>query len=88
MPSTRARGAHEGQRQAARELERKKKRIQEIEASIATGEKDLDALRTSLKASPSDDWEKLAKMAQEEQALAKKVDSMLIEWARLSEEVS
>jgi ATP-binding cassette, subfamily F, member 3 len=79
--------AHEGQRQAARELERKKRRIQEIEASIATGEKELGALRTSLKASPADDWEKLAKMAQEEQALAKKVNSMLIEWARLSEEV-
>ena len=33
----------------------------------------------------ADDWEKLAKMAQEEQALARKVDSMLLEWARLSE---
>jgi hypothetical protein len=38
--------------------------------------------------SPGDDWEKLAKMAQEEQSLAKRVDSMLLEWARLSEEVS
>jgi len=27
-------------------------------------------------------------MAQEERALTKRVDSMLIEWARLSEEVS
>ena len=55
--------------------------------SIAAGEKDLDALRGKTKASPGDDWEKLAKMAQEEQALTKKVDSMLLEWARLSEEV-
>jgi ATP-binding cassette subfamily F protein 3 len=77
----------EEQRLAARTLEKKKRRIQELEASIASGEKTLDELRAALKASPSDDWEKLAKMAQEEQALTKKVDSMLVEWARLSEEV-
>ena len=78
---------YEEQKQAARALEKKKKRIQELEASIATGEKDLDALRGKLKTAPGDDWEKLAKMAQEEQALTRKVDSMLVEWARLSEEV-
>ena len=33
------------------------------------------------------DWEKLAKMADDEQALTKKVDAMLLEWARLSEDV-
>ena len=80
--------SYEDQRQAARVLEKKKKRVQEIEASIATGEAELDALRKKLKAASSDDWEKLAKMAQEEQALANKVNAMLIEWARLSEEVS
>ncbi|HEY6463602.1 MAG TPA: ATP-binding cassette domain-containing protein, partial [Polyangiaceae bacterium] len=77
----------EEQRLAARTLEKKKRRVQELEASIASGEKALDELRVALKASASDDWEKLAKMAQEEQALTKKVDSMLVEWARLSEEV-
>ena len=61
--------------------------MQELEASIAAGEKQLDALRGALKSAPGDDWEKLAKTAQEEQALTKKVDAMLIEWARLSEEV-
>jgi ATP-binding cassette subfamily F protein 3 len=78
----------EEQRQAARAVEKKKRRIQELESSIAAGEKQLDVLRAGLKAAPGDDWEKLAKMAQEEQALTKKVDSMLVEWARLSEEVS
>jgi ATP-binding cassette subfamily F protein 3 len=79
---------YEEQKAAARAAEKKKKRIQELESSIATGEKDLDALRGKLKEDPGGDWEKLAKMAQEEQALTRKVDSMLIEWARLSEEVS
>jgi ATP-binding cassette subfamily F protein 3 len=79
---------YESARQAARAVEKKKRRIQELEAAIASGERDLDALRGKLKEAPGDDWEKLATMARDEQALAKKVDSMLVEWARLSEEVS
>ena len=43
--------------------------------------------RASPSPSPGGDWEKLAKMAREEQALTKKVDVMLLEWARLSGEV-
>ncbi|HEY5146061.1 MAG TPA: ATP-binding cassette domain-containing protein [Polyangiaceae bacterium] len=77
---------YEEQRGAARAVEKKKRRIQELEAAIATGEKDLDRLRAKLREGPGEDWEKLATMAREEQALAKKVDTMLIEWARLSEE--
>jgi len=48
---------------------------------------DLDVLRGNLKEAPGDGWEKLSKMAQEERALTKRVDAMLIEWAKLSEEV-
>jgi ATP-binding cassette subfamily F protein 3 len=77
----------EEQKQAARLLEKKKRRVKELEASIAVGEKELDALRGRLKEAPGDDWEKLANMAQEEQTLARKVDAMLVEWARLSEEL-
>jgi ATP-binding cassette subfamily F protein 3 len=83
-----AKKKYEDQRNAARNLEKKQRRVKELETTIATGEKDLDALRAKLKVSPGDDWEKLAKMAQEEQSLARRVDSMLIEWARLSEELS
>ncbi len=78
---------HEAQRLAARAAEKKKRRIQELETEVAARERDLDALRAKLKEAPGDDWEKLASMAREEQLLAKKVDAMLIEWARLSEEV-
>jgi ATP-binding cassette subfamily F protein 3 len=82
-----AKQRYEAQRQAARAVEKKKRRIQELESAIAAGERDLDTLRGKLKAAPGDDWEKLATMATEEQVLTKKVDAMLIEWARLSEEV-
>jgi ATP-binding cassette subfamily F protein 3 len=76
----------EAQRVSARSAEKKKRRIQELETAIASGERDLDSLRGKLREDPSGDWERLAKMAVDEQALTKKVDGMLIEWARLSEE--
>jgi ATP-binding cassette subfamily F protein 3 len=82
-----AQDKYEAQRQAARSLEKKKRRVQELELSIGVGERELDALRGRLREAPGEDWEKLATMAREEQVLAKKVDAMLIEWARLSEEV-
>ncbi len=87
-PDPAPRQKYEEKRQAAGAIEKKKRRVRELEAAIATGEKDLDALRGKIKEGPGQDWEKLAKMAHEEQALTKKVDSMLLEWARLSEEVS
>lgn len=82
-----ARQKYEAQKLAARAADRKKRRIVELESAISTGERDLDALRSKLRQAPGDDWENLAKMAQDEQSLAKKVDAMLVEWAKLSEEV-
>jgi ATP-binding cassette subfamily F protein 3 len=78
---------YEEKRQIAGTIEKKKRRVRELEAAIAAGEKDLDALRGKIKDGSGQDWEKLAKMAHDEQALTKKVDAMLLEWARLSEEV-
>jgi ATP-binding cassette subfamily F protein 3 len=86
-PEDEAKKRYEAQRQAARAIEKKKRRIQELETAIAAGEKDVDALRAQLKAAPGDNWEKLSSMALEEQSLTRKVDAMLLEWARLSEEV-
>ena len=83
-----AKKRYEAQRQAARAVEKRSRRIQELETSIALCEKELDGLRNKLKEAPGEDWEKLATMAKDEQALARKVDAMLIEWARLSEEAS
>jgi ATP-binding cassette subfamily F protein 3 len=88
LPVDESKKKYDEQRDAARTLEKKRRRIKELEGSIATGERELDVLRGTLKTSPGDDWEKLAKMAKDEQSLTRRVDSMLIEWARLSEEVS
>ena len=87
LDPAKAKQKYEEQRQAARSLEKKKRRIQELESSLAVGERELTTLRGKLREAPGEDWEKLATMARDEQALSKKVDAMLLEWAKLSEEV-
>jgi ATP-binding cassette subfamily F protein 3 len=79
---------YEAKKQASRAGEKRKRRIEELEAAIASGESELDALRGKLKEAPTGGWEQLTKMAHDEQALARRVDAMLIEWARLSEETA
>jgi ATP-binding cassette subfamily F protein 3 len=75
---------HEAERQRARAIEKKDRRIKELEKSIAEGEKELETLRTQLREDPGGNWAKLAEMAQQEQALAKKVETMMLEWTKLS----
>jgi ATP-binding cassette subfamily F protein 3 len=76
----------EQQKAAARDKEKKKKRIAELEDLIGAGEKELEKMRAKLREDPGGDWENLAKMANEEQQLKKRVDTMMAEWSRLSEE--
>jgi ATP-binding cassette subfamily F protein 3 len=78
---------HEAQKQASRDRERKQKRVKELEELIAAGEKQLGELRATLKSASGDDWEKLATMASEEQSLARRVDQLTDEWARLGQEL-
>jgi len=78
--------AFEAQRSVVRAQERRKRRIEELEKMIADGEVQLLAMRTKLKEDPGGDWAKLAQLASQEQALAKRVDLMMLEWGKLSEE--
>jgi ATP-binding cassette subfamily F protein 3 len=43
-------------------------------------------MRAELREDPAGDWAKLAQKAAAEQALSKKVDAMMTEWANLSED--
>jgi ATP-binding cassette, subfamily F, member 3 len=78
----------EAAKAAARALERKKKRIVELEDEIAAGEEELTKMREALKQDPGGDWAKLSRMAQEEQALTRRVDAFVTEWTMLGEEVA
>ncbi|HVJ94029.1 MAG TPA: ABC-F family ATP-binding cassette domain-containing protein [Labilithrix sp.] len=79
---------HEAHKQGAREREKVQRRVKELEELIAAGEKQLAEMRAKLKEDPGGDWAKLATMAAEEQAVAKKVDAMMAEWERLSSNAS
>jgi len=78
----------EAAKAAARALERKKKRVVELEEEIATGEAELEKMREALKQDPGGDWAKLSRMADEEQALARRVDAFMTEWTMLGEEIA
>jgi ATP-binding cassette subfamily F protein 3 len=78
------RAKHEAQKQQARERERHKRRVKELEDLIAAGEKQLAEMRAKLREDPGGDWEKLAELAAEEQAVAQKVEAMMAEWEQLA----
>jgi ATP-binding cassette, subfamily F, member 3 len=81
------RRAFEADKLTARALGRKKKRVQELEAEIAAGEAELERRREELKQDPGGNWAKLAELAKQEQALAKRVEAAMAEWTALSEEL-
>jgi ATP-binding cassette subfamily F protein 3 len=87
-PKDEGRAAFEAQKNATREKERKKRRIVELEQTIASGEKELARLREELREDPKGNWERLAQLAKAEQSLVKRVDAMMSEWAQLSEDKS
>ena len=80
------RQSYEEKKQADRDREKRKRRIAELENGIALGETELAMLREELKKDPGGDWGKLAEMAEREQALARKLEAMMTEWAKLSDE--
>jgi ATP-binding cassette subfamily F protein 3 len=77
-------GAHRARVADARELERKRRRVTELEAAIAARESELAQYRSELKA-PSTDWEQLHELAQKEQMTSRIVEQLTAEWVKLSE---
>jgi ATP-binding cassette subfamily F protein 3 len=80
--------AYEAERAAARAIEKKRRRLTELEDLVAAGESKLGKLRDELKSTPGDDWEALAEKARAEQALAKEVEASMAEWMSLGEELA
>jgi ATP-binding cassette subfamily F protein 3 len=80
--------AFEQERAGARALERKQKRASELEDLIAAAETKVAVLREQLKEDPAGDWEKVARLAREEQALSKRIDTMMTEWSSLHEDLA
>ena len=80
--------AFEAEKSATRALERKQKRLKQLEQDVAQGEAELEARRAVLRDDPGGDLAKLARLAKEEQELSRQVDAMMSEWMSLSAELA
>jgi ATP-binding cassette, subfamily F, member 3 len=84
QPSADGRVHFEAQKARAREEQKKKRRIAELESSIAVAETELDVIREKLKADHGGDWTRLSELAEREQELSRRVEVMMSEWEKLS----
>ncbi|MBI4705570.1 MAG: ABC-F family ATP-binding cassette domain-containing protein [Deltaproteobacteria bacterium] len=75
-------------KRATRELERKRRRVAELEQQIAAAETAVAAVRAELGERAGEQWHELALLAERERSLQQELDAKLREWAALGEELS
>ncbi|MGZ6096079.1 MAG: ATP-binding cassette domain-containing protein, partial [Polyangiales bacterium] len=80
--------SHDARKQASRELERKKRRVAELENGITVAEAEIAQMRAELAEDPGGDWAQLAEKAEQERALSRRLERMVEEWTTLSEQVA
>jgi ATP-binding cassette subfamily F protein 3 len=85
QPPPAGKTSYEEQKAKARDEEKKKRRIAELESSIAVAETEIELMREKLRQDHGGDWSRLAELAEREQELSRKVETMMTEWAKLSE---
>jgi ATP-binding cassette subfamily F protein 3 len=79
------RASFEAQKAKAREEEKKKRRVSELESAIAVAETEIGLMREKLKQDHGGDWARLAELAEREQELTRKVETMMGEWEKLQQ---
>jgi ATP-binding cassette subfamily F protein 3 len=72
----------------AKELSRKRKRLQELELAIQKGEEQLERYRSALREASGGNWAELHDLANKERSLASETERLMNEWATLSEAVA
>jgi ATP-binding cassette subfamily F protein 3 len=73
---------------AARDIEKKKKRVAELEKQIAGFEATLESFRAELKSADGGNWERLHELAVKDREYSELLDRAMKEWVTLSEELS
>jgi ATP-binding cassette subfamily F protein 3 len=79
---------HQQRRAAARELERKTRRVQELEQQIAQLEMELAEYREQLRGADGSDWERLHELAAQERRRSEALEQAMKQWLSLSEELA
>jgi ATP-binding cassette subfamily F protein 3 len=79
---------HQARRAAARDLERKRRRVQELEKQISELEGTLASFRQELKAGDGSNWERLHELALKDREYSALLDKAMKEWDALSDELA
>jgi ATP-binding cassette subfamily F protein 3 len=79
---------HQARRQASRDLEKKKKRVGELEKQIAELEGTLAGFREELKTADGGNWERLHELALKDREYSQLLERAMKEWVTLSDELS
>jgi ATP-binding cassette subfamily F protein 3 len=87
-PTPSAASDRERKRRADRDLEKKKRRVAELEEQIAKGEAELAALAEQLVGDHGGDWQKLHELVDKKEQLESRVQRWMGEWERLSTELA
>jgi ATP-binding cassette subfamily F protein 3 len=77
----------EQKRVADRELEKKKKRLGELEEKIANAERELAAMNDKLAGDHGGDWQKLHGLVADKEKVEARLKSWMAEWERLGSEL-
>lgn len=87
-PSKSAGEQRETRKAASRDVEKKKKRVGELEKQIADLEATLEGFRAELRSSDSGNWERLHDLALKDREYSELLERAMKEWVTLSEELS
>ncbi|MCU1282660.1 MAG: ATPase component of transporter [bacterium] len=77
----------EKQKAQQREVDKKHKRLKELEEKIAGAESEIGALNDKLAADHGGDWTKLHALVAEKEKIEQRLKSWMAEWERLGEEL-
>jgi ATP-binding cassette subfamily F protein 3 len=78
---------HEAKKRSDRDLDKKKRRVVELEAQIAKGEAEIAELSEQLRGDHGGDWQKLHELVEKKEALENRLQRWMGEWERLSTEL-
>ena len=79
---------HRAQKAVQRELEKKQRRLSEVERLIGAAESRRADLKGLLLQAAHDDWEELHRWSSEEQKLGRQLESLMAEWVGLCDELA
>lgn len=88
LPEKTSSGDQKARRAASRELEKKRKRVAELEKQIADLEATLESFRGELKTADGGDWQRLHELALKDREYTQLLERAMKEWVTLADELS